>query len=111
MFPRRCPPRHPRASALLPSLLFLTACATAPPQPPPPAAPAPPAPSAQEAPAADVNPPQYIRQNYTKHEYRIPMRDGVHLFTAVYAPKDTSRRYPFLLMRTPYCIAPYGEAA
>ena len=30
----------------------------------------------------------WIRANYTKYEYRIPMRDGVQLFTAVYVPKD-----------------------
>jgi putative CocE/NonD family hydrolase len=51
---------------------------------------------------------QYIREHYTKAEYRIPMRDGVRLFTAVYSPKDTSQRYPLLMMRTPYSIAPYG---
>jgi putative CocE/NonD family hydrolase len=49
-----------------------------------------------------------VKAHYTKYEYRIPMRDGVHLFTAVYAPKDTSRTYPFLINRTPYSIAPYG---
>jgi len=43
-----------------------------------------------------------VREHYTKYEYRIPMRDGVRLFTAVYVPKDTSRRYPFLVQRTPY---------
>ncbi|MEW6251468.1 MAG: CocE/NonD family hydrolase [Planctomycetota bacterium] len=37
------------------------------------------------------------------------MRDGVQLFTAVYEPKDTSERYPFLMLRTPYSVAPYGE--
>jgi len=37
------------------------------------------------------------------------MRDGVHLFTAVYTPKDTTKTYPILFMRTPYSIAPYGE--
>jgi uncharacterized protein len=36
------------------------------------------------------------------------MRDGKRLFTAVYVPKDTSRRYPFLMTRTPYSVAPYG---
>lgn len=36
------------------------------------------------------------------------MRDGVHLFTAVYAPKDTSQKYPILLTRTPYSVEPYG---
>ncbi len=50
----------------------------------------------------------FIRANYTKFEYRIPMRDGKKLFTAVYVPKDTSRHYPIMLMRTPYGVAPYG---
>ena len=49
-----------------------------------------------------------VRAHYTKYEYRIPMRDGVKLFTAVYVPKDTSQTYPFLMVRTPYSIAPYG---
>src|SRR5262249_31720794 len=49
-----------------------------------------------------------VRDQYTKHEYRIPMRDGVHLFTAVYVPKDASKKYPMLMMRTPYSVAPYG---
>jgi uncharacterized protein len=55
-----------------------------------------------EAPEFDV------KEHYTKYEYRIPMRDGVHLFTSIYAPKDTSRSYPFLIDRTPYSVAPYG---
>ncbi|MDP9107820.1 MAG: CocE/NonD family hydrolase [Pseudomonadota bacterium] len=46
--------------------------------------------------------PYNIAEHYTKYEYRIPMRDGVSLFTAVYAPKDQSRRWPFLVHRTPY---------
>jgi putative CocE/NonD family hydrolase len=50
-----------------------------------------------------------IKEHYTKYEYRIPMRDGVHLFTAVYVPKDNSRSYPFLINRTPYSVGPYGE--
>jgi hypothetical protein len=57
--------------------------------------------------AAQVNI-QYLREHYSKHEYRIPMRDGVKLFTSVYVPKDASRKYPILLQRTPYCVAPYG---
>lgn len=51
----------------------------------------------------------YIREHYTKREYQIPMRDGVKLFTTVYAPKDQSREYPFLMKRTPYSVSPYGE--
>ncbi|MBL9124938.1 MAG: CocE/NonD family hydrolase [Planctomycetaceae bacterium] len=46
--------------------------------------------------------------NYTKHEYRIPMRDGTKLFTAVYVPKDRSQAHPILLTRTPYSCRPYG---
>ena len=29
-----------------------------------------------------------IRAQYTKYEYRVPMRDGAKLFTVVYVPKD-----------------------
>ncbi|MBR7793645.1 CocE/NonD family hydrolase [Undibacterium sp. FT147W] len=43
-----------------------------------------------------------VRELYTKYEYQIPMRDGVRLFTVVYVPKDTSKTYPFLMVRTPY---------
>jgi hypothetical protein len=50
----------------------------------------------------------YIRSHYSKFEYRIPMRDGVHLFTAVHIPNDHTATYPFLLFRTPYSVRPYG---
>ena len=49
-----------------------------------------------------------IKEHYNKYEYNIPMRDGVNLFTAVYVPKDTSEKYPVMIMRTPYGIVPYG---
>jgi len=52
-----------------------------------------------------------VRERYTKYEYRIPMRDGVRLFTSVYVPKDASTRYPFLITRTPYSVGPYGVDA
>lgn len=62
-------------------------------------------PSAPNPPAED-----YVRSHYTKYEYRIPMRDGKRLFTAVYVPKDAAGGpYPFLMERTPYSVAPYGE--
>ncbi len=51
----------------------------------------------------------YVESNYAKHEYRIPMRDGKKLFTAVYEPKDSSHPYPILFTRTPYGVAPYGK--
>ena len=66
----------------------------------------------QAAPAAPVE--DFVRSHYTKYEYRIPMRDGKRLFTAVYVPKATAFAgeagpYPFLMERTPYNVAPYGE--
>jgi len=56
----------------------------------------------------------FVRSHYTKYEYRIPMRDGKRLFTAVYVPKATAFAgepgpFPFLMDRTPYNVAPYGE--
>ena len=53
---------------------------------------------------------EWIKANYTKYEYRIPMRDGAKLFTSVYVPKDATaqRTYPILFDRTPYTVAPYG---
>jgi uncharacterized protein len=51
---------------------------------------------------------EYIKAHYTKYDYRIPMRDGVKLFTSVYVPKDSSKPYPIMMMRTPYSVAPYG---
>src|SRR5580700_4468060 len=51
---------------------------------------------------------EYVRSHYTKYDFRIPMRDGVKLFTSVYAPKDASQSYPILMKRTPYSVEPYG---
>lgn len=51
---------------------------------------------------------EYTHAHYTKFDFRIPMRDGVKLFTSVYVPKDSSQRYPILMQRTPYSIGPYG---
>ena len=59
---------------------------------------------AQEKPPADA----YARANYTKYEFSVPMRDGMKLFTSVYVPKDRSKTYPIMLIRTPYSVAPYG---
>lgn len=51
----------------------------------------------------------YVSENYTKKEVRIKMRDGAELFTSIYFPKDTSKKYPIIMQRTPYDCAPYGE--
>jgi putative CocE/NonD family hydrolase len=52
----------------------------------------------------------WVRDNYTKKEVYIPMRDGVKLFTAIYMPKDTTEKHPIMMTRTPYSCAPYGES-
>ncbi len=68
------------------------------------------APGASAAPRRLVNKEDsaYIRNNYTKQELMIPMRDGVKLFTSVYMPKDQTKKYPIMFDRSPYSSAPYG---
>jgi putative CocE/NonD family hydrolase len=55
----------------------------------------------------------FYRTHYTKHEYHVPMRDGVKLYTVVYTPiaeQFTDRGpYPFLMSRTPYSCGNYGN--
>jgi putative CocE/NonD family hydrolase len=62
---------------------------------------------AQSTPPAST----YAKDNYTKKEVYITMRDGVKLFTSIYTPKDASaqKKYPIVMQRTCYSIAPYGE--
>jgi hypothetical protein len=67
-----------------------------------------------QQPTAAATQQDFVRSHYTKYEFRIPMRDGVRLFTAVYVPKpaafaDDPGPYPFLMDRTPYSVGPYGE--
>jgi len=52
-----------------------------------------------------------IKARYSKLEVRIPMRDGVKLFTSIYVPRDTAADHPILMDRTPYGVAPYGADA
>jgi putative CocE/NonD family hydrolase len=64
-----------------------------------------------------------LSARFTKSETLVPMRDGVKLFTSIYAPRcDKDARggqgapapsrscppLPIMLMRTPYGVAPYG---
>src|SRR5476651_1022258 len=51
----------------------------------------------------------YVKDNYVKYEYQVPMRDGKKLFTSVYVPKDQSKTYPIMMDRTCYSVAPYGD--
>ncbi len=77
------------------------AATNAPPPPPPTTD------SQAEAEAAAAAHHDDLLGNYEKSEYRVPMRDGVELYTLVYEPRDRSREYPILLFRTPYSIGPY----
>lgn len=52
----------------------------------------------------------WVRANYSKFEYRIPMRDGTKLFTTVYRPNWSRGKFPIVLMRTPYSAGPYGAS-
>jgi len=58
---------------------------------------------------AKAQEPGYSEAHYDKTEYQIPMRDGTKLHTVVYTPKDKSKKYPFVMQRTPYSSGPYGE--
>jgi uncharacterized protein len=54
---------------------------------------------------------EFIRAQYTKSEVKIRMRDGVELFTSIYAPNTPGpdRKFPILMSRTPYSVGPYGS--
>lgn len=58
--------------------------------------------------STEIPEPNYVQENYDKMETTITMRDGVKLFTTIYAPKDKSKTYPILFQRTPYSVRPYG---
>ncbi len=51
----------------------------------------------------------FVKDNYTKLDTTITMRDGIKLYTVIYIPKDQSQSYPFLMERTPYSAGPYGN--
>jgi len=62
--------------------------------------------SAHQEPVGQGTP---LAARYEKREVRIPMRDGVELFAAIYSPRDRSQAWPILLRRTPYSASPYGD--
>jgi putative CocE/NonD family hydrolase len=51
-----------------------------------------------------------IAQSFEKTEVMVPMRDGVKLHTAIYAPKVRSGSLPIIFVRTPYGIAAGPQA-
>ncbi len=52
---------------------------------------------------------KWVKENYTKREVMIPMRDGIKLYTAIYEPISKSEKHPVLMSRTPYSIGNYGK--
>lgn len=57
----------------------------------------------------DIANEKWVYENYTKKSLYITMRDGVKLYTTIYAPKDNTKKHPILMGRTPYSIAPYND--
>ncbi|HJA53808.1 MAG TPA: CocE/NonD family hydrolase [Candidatus Bacteroides intestinigallinarum] len=51
----------------------------------------------------------WVKANYSKREEMIPMRDGIHLYTAIYKPIHSEKTSPILMTRTPYKATPYGK--
>ena len=58
---------------------------------------------------SEEKPDTYVKDNYDKQEVTISMRDGIKLHTTIYSPKDKSKTYPILMIRTPYSSRPYGK--
>ncbi len=56
------------------------------------------------APQHDETKPDFSRI-FEKTDVLIPMRDGVHLHTEIYVPKNAKQPLPFLLERTPYGLS------
>lgn len=54
---------------------------------------------------------KFVKANYHKMIYQIPMRDGIKIYTIAYIPKDAdaAHTYPIMLNRTPYSIGPYDK--
>jgi hypothetical protein len=43
-------------------------------------------------------------EKFTRQEIMVPMRDGAHLQTVIFTPRNASGPLPILLMRTPYGV-------
>ena len=54
---------------------------------------------------------KFVKENFTKTDTTILMRDGIKLYTVIYVPKDNTQPYPFLMERTPYSAGPYGDTS
>src|SRR5215813_4001398 len=57
---------------------------------------------------AAVNAQQAPTASFTGAEAMVPMRDGVRLYTQIYAPAQSAEKLPILLLRTPYGAGPFN---
>src|SRR5262252_5166420 len=48
--------------------------------------------------------PQYAQVHFIRREVMIPVRDGIHLQTVIFTPKQQNSALPILLRRTPYGV-------
>ena len=64
-------------------------------------------------PAQEVTPKDLEEQakQFARTAEMIPMRDGVKLYTTIYAPKEHKAALPFVMIRTPYGIESRGPKA
>jgi putative CocE/NonD family hydrolase len=46
-----------------------------------------------------------LSDRFERRDVRIPMRDGVTLFTVVFTPRAATEPLPFMLVRTPYGVS------
>ena len=68
-----------------------------------PATPAqPPAPNAQQIAQRNAAEKELESIAIIERKLMVPMRDGKRMATDVYRPKDTSKKYPVIFVRTPY---------
>ena len=51
---------------------------------------------------------EWVKNNYTRSEVYITMRDGVKLFTVIFEPNDKSTKHPILMQRTCYGVSRSG---
>jgi putative CocE/NonD family hydrolase len=63
------------------------------------------------APWAAAQPVPDLSRRFTVTESMVPMRDGVRLYTTVYAPRGAKGPLPLLLLRTPYGSKEYPARA
>ena len=62
----------------------------------------PPAPNAQQIAARNATEKELASLAIIERKLMVPMRDGKRMATDVYRPKDTSKKYPTIFVRTPY---------